>query len=98
MAFIAIFLFGYASEAAESIVKLLENLLSITFGDMISDFYQEFTDGSRVYNALSFVFASTCTAVAMWLFFTSFTAQIASIYIDNVSHLIKGEDENEEDN
>lgn len=98
MAFIAIFLFGYASETSESIVKLLENLLSITFGDMISDFYIAFTDGSKVYNALSFVFASICTAVAMWLFFTSFTAQMASIYIDNVSHLIKGESENEEEN
>ncbi|KAK8842787.1 hypothetical protein M9Y10_025652 [Tritrichomonas musculus] len=97
MAFVAIFLFGYASEVTESIVTLLENLLSITFGDMISDFYLAFTDGSSVYNALSFVFATISTAVAMWLFFTSFTAQMASIYIDNVSHLIMGDNENKEE-
>ena len=95
MAFVAIFLFGYANETSESFVRLLEYLLSITFGDMISDFYVAFTDGSKVYNTLSFVFASICTAVAMWLFFTSFTAQMASIYIDNVSHLIKGDKEEE---
>lgn len=95
LAFVVIFLFGYVSELTKSMVVLLETILSVTFGDMISDFYLAFTDGSEIYNDLAFVFVTICTAISMWLFFTSFTAQVASIYLNNVSHIIG---ENEEEN
>ncbi|OHS95987.1 hypothetical protein TRFO_37850 [Tritrichomonas foetus] len=97
IALVAVFLFGFVGEITESMVKLLESILSVTFGDMISDFYLAFTDGSYIYNILSFIFVSICTATAMWLFFTSFTAQMTSIYLEKVSHIIMGKKKKKDD-
>lgn len=86
-----IFLFGYVGQVTESMIVLVENILSVTFGDMISDYYLSLTDGSLTYNILSFIFCTISTAIAVWLFFTSFTAQMTSIYSEQVSSLVESD-------
>ena len=88
---IMIFLFGYVGQVTESMIVLVQNLLSVTFGDMISDYYLSMTDGSLTYNVLSFIFCTITTAIAVWLFFTSFTAQMTSIYSEQVSSLVESD-------
>lgn len=89
---IMIFLFGYVGQVTETMIVMVENLLSVTFGDMISDYYLSLTDGSLTYNILSFIFCTISTALAVWLFFTSFTAQMTSIYSEQVSYLVDSSD------
>lgn len=88
LVFVSIFLFGFVGEITESMVILVETLLSVTFGDMINDFYAAFTDGTLLYNILSFIYATISVAIVMWLFFTSFTAQMTSLYAEQISSLV----------
>lgn len=88
---IMIFLFGFVGQITESMIVLVQTLLSVTFGDMISDYYLTLTDGSLTYNILSFIFCSLSTALAVWLFFTSFTAQMTSIYSEQISYLVESD-------
>ena len=86
--FVGLFLFGRVATVSQSMVNLSEIFLSVTFGDMIAGVYQLFTDGSETYNILAFVYVTLMTAVAMWLFFTAFTAQMVLIYQGSVSSLL----------
>jgi hypothetical protein len=92
--FAGIFLFGLVSSVSESFLLLFEAILSVTFGDIIARVYGFFTDGSEVYNTLAFLYATTLTAFAMWLFFTSFTAEMVFVYKGKVTNLVEqsGED------
>ena len=86
--FIGMFLFGRVASISQSMVNLSEVFLSVTFGDMIAGVYQLFTDGSETYNILAFIYVTLMTAVAMWLFFTAFTAQMVLIYQGSVATLL----------
>ena len=88
MMFIGMFLFGRVASISQSMVNLSEVFLSVTFGDMIAGVYQLFTDGSETYNILAFIYVTLMTAVAMWLFFTAFTAQMVLIYQGSVATLL----------
>jgi hypothetical protein len=87
MTFIGVFLFGLVSDVAESMIKIFEAILSVTFGDMILRAYLSFTDGSSEYNLLAFVYVSIMVACAMWIFFTAFTAQTVLVYRRQLSYL-----------
>jgi hypothetical protein len=86
--FAGIFLFGLVSSVSESFLLMFEAVLSVTFGDVIARVYGFFTDGSEIYNVLSFLYATTLTALAMWLFFTSFTAEMVFVYKGKVTNLV----------
>ena len=88
--FVGIFIFSFVSDLSEKFVILCESFLSVTFGDMISDFYASFTDNTELYNILSFIYVTLAVAIVMWLFFTSFTAQVSYIYSDQVSPILLG--------
>ena len=86
--FVGMYLFGRFANISQSLVSLSEVFLSVTFGDMIAGVYQLFTDGSETYNILAFIYVTLMTAVAMWLFFTAFTAQMVLIYQGSVATLL----------
>jgi hypothetical protein len=88
MMFVGIFLFGFVSDISGSMVNLIQALISIIFGDNLSQFYEEFTDRSGIYNLLSVVFMSCAVALGMWLFMTLFTAEMVVIYQKNVAPLL----------
>jgi hypothetical protein len=85
--FVGVFLFGLIAHISESMVLIFEAILSVTFGDMIARAYYSFTDGSEAYNMLAFFYVSVIVAFAMWLFFTSFTAQTVFVYRKSLSYL-----------
>lgn len=80
MIFICIFLFGHVSKLSISLWKVMEFMIALTFGDMMLDFYRKFSDGSQVYNTLSFIFITMMSIVLIWLFFTTFTATMTNIH------------------
>lgn len=79
MIFVCSYLFSF-SEFSQGYVTLFECLLSLTFGDNISTIYEAFTNGETVFNILGFIWITIVTAIAMWLFFTTFTASVTYIY------------------
>jgi hypothetical protein len=84
MMFVGIFLFGLISRVAESMLRTFESVLSTTFGDMIYRMYQSFRDGTRIYDALGFVYVTIVVVIAMWVLFTAFAAQMVMIYEKHV--------------
>lgn len=81
---IGIFLFGFVSKTSESMLVFFQTTLAVTFGDMIFTFYEEFTDNSKTYNLIGFIYCTVFCAFAMWIIFTSFTATMTDVYKDKV--------------
>jgi hypothetical protein len=88
MIFTGVFLFGLIAEISESMIKLFEAILSVTFGDIIYRTYQSFRDGSPIYDALGFIYVTIVVAIAMWIFFTAFTAEMVMVYAKHVFKLV----------
>jgi hypothetical protein len=80
LVYVGVFLFGLVSVHSLSFLSLLRVLISITFGDNILPTYAEFSDSSDTYNWLSTIYVSVLTALAMWIFFTLFTAETVHIF------------------
>jgi hypothetical protein len=88
MIFVGIFLFGLIAEITESLMKMFEAILSVTFGDIIYRMYQFFRDGSPIYDALGFTYVTIVVAIAMWIFFTAFTAEMVMVYEKHVFRFV----------
>jgi hypothetical protein len=73
IAFAGIFLFGWASSVAQLFLLIVRAVLLVTFGDVIA-------------RVLSFLYATTLTALTMWHFFTSLTAEI--VLVCKVTNLV----------
>jgi hypothetical protein len=86
--YVGVFLFGLVSFHSLSFLSLLRVMLSITFGDNILPTYAEFSDSSETYNWLSTVYVSLLTALAMWIFFTLFTAETVHIFQAHITPLL----------
>lgn len=86
--FIVLFLFGFVMPLSQDIIKLIELLISVIFGDSVLTFYDLTTDQTDTYNYLSFIFSSITTAILIWVFYTFFTAQVIFIYEDSVTKLL----------
>jgi hypothetical protein len=88
MTFVGIFLFGLIAEIAESLMKMFEAIPLVPFGDIIYRMYQFFRDGLPIYYALGFTYLTILVAIAMWIFFTAFTAEMVMVYKKQVFRFV----------
>ena len=79
MMFISSFFFRF-SDFSTSYHILFECFLALTFGDNISGVYEGFLNGDDTFNIFGFIWVTLLTAIAMWLFFTTFTASVTYVY------------------
>jgi hypothetical protein len=88
MIFISVFLFGLVSRFDVSYIKLVEAFLSITFGDMLSVVYEAYSDQSKTYNIMSFVFVTIVIIVCMWMVSATFTATMMYVHRVYISKIL----------
>ena len=74
-----IFIFGNIAPKARSVFSMLEILVSFTLGDNIQPTYNEFSDGTSLFNWLAFAYITLFVLAAGWVVFASFTATIAFV-------------------
>jgi hypothetical protein len=89
LVFVGIFMFGFVSFHSENTASILRVILSIMFGDNILPTYAEFSDDSPIYNLLSFIYVTILTALAMWMFFTLFTAETVAIFQSQITPFLR---------
>jgi hypothetical protein len=74
-----IFMFANVAAKTRSIFGMLEVLVSFTLGDNIQPTYDEFSDGTVLFNWLAFGYITLLVLVSGWIVFASFTAVIQFI-------------------
>ena len=75
--FAGILMFATIAPKTRSYFSMLTILVSFTLGDNILPVYNEFTDGTSVFNWVSFVYVTLLVLVSGWVVFASFTAMIS---------------------
>ena len=74
-----IFIFCHIAPKTRSVFSMLEILVSFTLGDNIQPTYNEFSDGTSLFNWLAFTYITLFVLAAGWVVFASFTATIAFV-------------------
>lgn len=77
--FVGIFLFANIADKSRSYFSMLTILVSFTLGDNIEPTYNDFSDGSVLFNWLAFAYITLLVLVAGWVVFASFTAVVSFI-------------------
>ena len=77
--FIGIFLFANIADKARSYFSMMTILVSFTLGDNILPTYNDFSDGSVLFNWLAFAYITLLVLVSGWAVFASFTAMVSFI-------------------
>jgi hypothetical protein len=71
-----IFIFAHIAPKTRSIFGMMEVLVSFTLGDNIQPTYDEFSDGTLLFNWMAFGYITLLVLVSGWTVFASFTAVI----------------------
>lgn len=74
-----IFMFSNVAWKTHTIIQMIEILVSFTLGDNIMPTYNDFSDGTPVFNWLAFIYITAFVLMAGWIVFASFTATIAFV-------------------
>lgn len=74
-----IFIFSHIAPKTRSVFSMLEILVSFTLGDNIEPTYNEFSDGTPLFNWIAFIYITLLVLAAGWVVFASFTATIAFV-------------------
>lgn len=74
-----IFMFATIAPKTRSLYSMLEILISFTLGDNIEPTYNEFSDGTPLFNWMAFIYITLLVLVAGWVVFASFTATVQFI-------------------
>lgn len=77
--FVGIFMFANIADKARSYFSMLTILVSFTLGDNIEPTYNDFSDGSVLFNWMAFAYITLLVLVAGWAVFASFTAMVSFI-------------------
>ena len=77
--FIGIFIFANVADKSRSYFSMMTILVSFTLGDNIEPTYNDFSDGSSLFNWLAFGYITVLVLVAGWVVFASFTAMVSFI-------------------
>jgi hypothetical protein len=75
-----VFAFGTISEESSSFQKFVRCFYGLTFGDSIFITYGLFSDGSDLYDLLSFLYGTAILILAAYGFFPAFTATITLLF------------------
>ena len=77
--FIGIFIFANVADKSRSYFSMMTILVSFTLGDNIEPTYNDFSDGSSLFNWVAFGYITVRVLVAGWVVFASFTAMVSFI-------------------
>ncbi|OHT03926.1 hypothetical protein TRFO_28704 [Tritrichomonas foetus] len=77
--FAGIFIFANIAPKTRSYFSMLTILVSFTLGDNILPVYDDFSDGTFLFNWVAFIYVTLLVLVAGWVVFSSFTAMISLV-------------------
>lgn len=78
--FVGILVFANFAEKARSYFSMTTILVAFTLGDNIMPTYNDFSDGSTLFNWVAFAYITLMVLVAAWTVFASFTAMVTFIH------------------
>lgn len=73
----AVFLFGLVSDITKNYYRYMQLFLGLVFGDDTYNIFGYFSDGTLLYDILSFFFTMLIALLAGYIFFPAFTATIS---------------------
>lgn len=73
----AVFLFGLVSDITKNYYRYMQLFLGLVFGDDTYNIFGYFSNGTLVYDVLSFFFTMLIALLAGYIFFPAFTATIS---------------------